>query len=94
LWRVAALTVALLVLAGPLAPVRAATPEQTGPARWWSWLTAALPWPLGGAGLEQCSMIDPDGRCRAVTADQGLSIDPNGREGVGSDWGLMIDPNG
>jgi hypothetical protein len=94
LWRVAALTVALLVLAGPLAPVRAATPEQTGPARWWSWLTAALPWPLGGAGLEQCSMIDPNGRCRAVTAEQGLMIDPDGREGVTSDQGLSIDPNG
>jgi hypothetical protein len=39
-------------------------------------------------------MIDPNGRCRAVTAEQGLMIDPDGREGVTSDQGLSIDPNG
>jgi len=32
-----------------------------------------------GASTDQCSSIDPDGRCRdGVTPDQGSSIDPDG----------------
>ena len=101
LWQVA-VAVLVVILAGPVRRVQAAEREPAGLAQVWSWLAAVFPWGPTAAKADQCSMIDPDGRCRdglvSASADQCSMIDPNGRcrdtAGVSSDQGLSIDPDG
>lgn len=97
LWQVAVVAL-VMVLAGPVRPAQAAENEPAGLAQVWSWLAAMFPWGPSVAKADQCSMIDPEGRCRAaagVSSDQGLSIDPDGsRSNATSDQCSMIDPNG
>lgn len=59
------------------------------------WLETVLsPWePVAQADCDQGSMIDPDGKCRALLVEQdGPLIDPNGQPK--SDDGPLIDPDG
>lgn len=101
LWQVAVVALVVL-LAGPVGPAQAAEKERSGLAQVWSWLAAVLPWEVTSVHADQCSMIDPDGRCRdglvSASADQCMMIDPNGRcrdtAGASSDQGSYIDPDG
>jgi len=95
------LVVVLLALAGPVAPARAAEPGWADLGRVWAWLESWLPWTVETG--DQCSHIDPDGRCRGGVAadigDQCAGIDPNGRcrGSVAADTVDQcshIDPNG
>lgn len=69
--------VVLLALAGPVAPAHAAEGAWPGLGRVWGWLESWLP---GVAAIaDQCSHIDPNGRCgggSSATSDQSLFIDP------------------
>jgi hypothetical protein len=90
----------LLALAGPVAPADAAEGAWPGLDRVWAWLESWFPWTVTAG--DQCSSIDPDGRCRdgfaaPTRGDQCLSIDPNGRcrDAVATeDQCAGIDPNG
>lgn len=92
--------VVLIALTGTAAPARATEPGWADLGRVWTWLEFWMPWVVETG--DQCSSIDPDGRCRggfaADAVDQCGMIDPNGRCGganaATSDQGLSIDPDG
>ena len=87
--------VLLLVLAGPVAPVHAAEGAWSGPGHFWAWLESWLLWSEETA--DQCSSIDPNGRCGgggSATSEQGPWIDPDGGASATSEQGSSIDPNG
>lgn len=94
------LIVILIALAGPVSPAHAAESGWADLGRVWTWLESLLPWTVETG--DQCSHIDPDGRCRggfaADTVDQCAGIDPNGRCGESSsatsDQGFSVDPDG
>jgi hypothetical protein len=101
LWKVAVVAL-VVVLAGPVRQAQAAEKEWAGLAQVWSWFAAVFAWEVTAVHADQCSMIDPEGRCRdglvSLSAEQCMMIDPNGRcrdtAGVGSDQSSYIDPNG
>jgi hypothetical protein len=97
LWQVAIVAL-VVVLAGPVRQAQAAERERTGLAQVWSWLAEVLLWGPTAVHADQCSMIDPDGRCHdaaGANSDQSLSIDPEGsRPNATPDQCSMIDPNG
>lgn len=97
LWQ-AAVVALVVLLAGPVRQAQAAEKEGAGLAQVWSWLAAVLPWEMTAVHTDQCSMIDPEGRCRdaaGASSDQGSYIDPNGsRSNATPDQSSYIDPDG
>jgi len=75
--RLVAALVLAMALAAPATPAQAA--GGGWPGRIWSWLAAVLPWQRAvGPTMDQCSSIDPDGRCLSSATAASADQYPNG----------------